>query len=243
MKIWPALVVAVPVAGFLLGTLREPGIEPPPGKAPMAAPALPSLVHSGMGLSITRQRLAGVGAGTFRPPPIGESGLGAPVILAAEEPPPPAEMPPMDVAPPAPPPIDIASQLSRDLTAVVRGGEGSTLLLVDSSDPFGRRSLRRGDTYLDGWRVREINRAEIVLGKGRSERRIPIMQGAPRPTPIALAPPPAQAEIAAAPPVIDGATASAEYQIEDASLPAVAAQPQGEEVATPRRRISRPGRE
>jgi hypothetical protein len=242
MKVWLALAVAAPVAGFLLGTLREPDIEPLPGQAPMAAPALPSLVHSGMGLSIARQRLAGVGAGTFRPPPIEEPGLG-PVFLAGGAPPPPAEMPFMDAAPPAPPPIDIASQLSRDLTAVVRGGEGSTLLLVDSSDPFGRRSLRRGETYLDGWRVREINGTEIVLGKGRSERRIPIMQGAPRPTPIALAPPPAQAEIAAVPPVIDDATMSAEYQIEDASMPAVAAQPQGEEVATPRRRISRPGRE
>lgn len=149
----------------------------------------------------------------------------------------------MDVAqaPPPPPPIDIADRFSRDLSAVMRGGEGATLLMVDGSDPYARRSLRRGEAYLDGWRVHEINRSEIVLRKGRSERRIPIMQGAPRPVPIALGP--QRMAFAAAPSDAGDVGTSAPETIEDASSSAVAAPPQEGEVQRPRRRISRSGRE
>ncbi len=241
MKVWPVLFAAAPAVGFLLGISSEPEVAVQSGREARALPAPPSLVHSGRGVSIARQRLAGVGRGFFQPPlAVVQGADGQPFVVASEPLPPPMNQPPlMDVPPPPPEPIDIAGQLSRDLTAVVRGSEGPTLLLVDAST--GRRSLRRGEAYLDGWKVREINGSEIVLRKDDSEQRIPIMQVPPRPTP--LAPPPVQAALAAPPSEVGGGSAPAEYQIEDASVPDVAPPPQAEEVPRQRRRISRPGRE
>lgn len=242
MKVWPVLFAAAPAVGFLIGVSREPDIGTPEPQE-MAVPAAPSLVHSGTSISIARQRLAGVGTRIFVPAPaIMATGTQLPVAFASEALPPPADQSLMD-APPPPPPVDIADRFSRGLTAVVRGSEGPTLLMVDGSNPQARRSLRRGEAYLDGWRVQEINRSEIVLRKGDSERRIPVMQGAPRPTPIALAPPPVQAAFAAPPPEVEGGGISAGYQIEDASAPAAAEPPPSDEAPRPRRRISRPGRQ
>ena len=246
MKVLPVLFLVVPAMGFFLGIVREPDLSASIEPDPAAMPSPPSLVHPGLNLSVARQRLAGVGIRTFEPVLASGSDEALPVFGETE---PFVEPAPDYAEPPPPPPIDIASSFSNALTAVVRGPEGPTLLLVEASDPAGRRALRRGEGYADGWRVQEINAAEVVLRKGESERRIPIMQGR-RPTPIMLAPPVEQATFAAAPPEFgDESAVPSEMAapLEDTGLPRAddggALQPVEDGPSRPRRRLGRPGRQ
>jgi hypothetical protein len=250
VKAWILLFVAVPAAAFALGVIRSPDLGPAEGtSASISNP--PVLVHSGIALSTARNRFAAVQVRSFAPPVAsGEPQLGEPIPFAENAFPPP-EPPPEPFVPPPPPPVDIADRFSGDLTAVVRGAQGPTLLLLEESNPAGRRAVRRGQSYRDGWRVQEITAAEVVLRKGESERRIPIMQGRqPAPIMLARAPEPQPQQVQPEPQ--PGLEPGLEPIVPPSSLPPdgeVLVQPQAETetppdgTPRPRRRITRSGQE
>jgi hypothetical protein len=80
-----------------------------------------------------------------------------------------------------PPPPDIAHLFRRDLTAIETRGDGAIVWIVDFTQPYGRRGLRVGDTYQDGWRVAAIELQAIVLRRRRESRRVEAFPLAPEP--------------------------------------------------------------
>jgi len=78
------------------------------------------------------------------------------------------------------PTIDVATQLRRDLTAVVHSGQRPVLWVVDPEAELGRRAVRRGQEYRDGWSFVSLAGNEIVLRKtGAEDLRVPIVGEAP----------------------------------------------------------------
>lgn len=71
-----------------------------------------------------------------------------------------------------PPPPDIAVLFRRDLTAIEQREDGLVVWIVDFTQQFGRRALRRGDVYQDGWRVSAISPQFIELRRRRETRRV-----------------------------------------------------------------------
>jgi hypothetical protein len=86
-----------------------------------------------------------------------------------------------EVAPPPPP--DIAHLFRRDLTAIETRRDAPVVWVVDFSQPYGRRGLRVGDIYQDGWRVAAIEPQAIVLRRRRESRRVEAFAPAPEPLP------------------------------------------------------------
>ncbi len=74
----------------------------------------------------------------------------------------------------APPPPDVAVLFRRDLTAIEQRPNGRLVWIVDLTRDFGRRSLRVGDVYQDGWRVAAIGTQTIELRRRRERRRIDV---------------------------------------------------------------------
>lgn len=81
----------------------------------------------------------------------------------------------------APPPPDIAQLFRRDLTAIENRADGAIVWVVDFTQQFGRRGLRVGDVYQDGWRVAAIEPQAIVLRRRRERRRVDAFVLAPEP--------------------------------------------------------------
>lgn len=74
--------------------------------------------------------------------------------------------------PDEPPPLDVAVLFRRDLTAIEQRADGRVVWIVDLTQGFGRRSLRVGDVYQDGWRVARIDAQTITLRRRRETRTV-----------------------------------------------------------------------
>ncbi|MBI1250297.1 MAG: hypothetical protein GC189_02365 [Alphaproteobacteria bacterium] len=92
----------------------------------------------------------------------------------------------------APPPPDISTQFRRDVSAISWTARGAEAWISDPASDTGRRALREGDAYRDGWRVRRIGAQSVLLRKGREERSINLYDPATYPS---NAPPPVQAQV------------------------------------------------
>jgi hypothetical protein len=79
---------------------------------------------------------------------------------------------------PAPPP-DIAHLFRRDLTAIETRTDGAIVWIVDFTQPHGRRGLRVGEIYQDGWRIAAIESQAIVLRRRGESRRVDAFRLAP----------------------------------------------------------------
>jgi hypothetical protein len=75
--------------------------------------------------------------------------------------------------PPAP---DIAQLFRRDLTAIEQGSGPAQALIVDYAQPSGRRRLRVGDIYQDGWRIARIAPQQIELRRRRETRSVAVFE-------------------------------------------------------------------
>lgn len=71
-----------------------------------------------------------------------------------------------------PPPPDVAVVFRRELSAIEQTPNGLVAWIVDPNQPNGRRALRRGDVYRDGWRMSAISAQTIELRKQQARRRI-----------------------------------------------------------------------
>ena len=120
-------------------------VSAPQAEAPETARAriMPALSHGGAEAGAVRQRVREFGFGAF-------------------------DAPEAEIAAPQPP--DIAVLFRRDLTAIEQRSEGRVALVVDFTQDFGRRALKVGDVYRDGWRVAGIGWQTIELRR-RGERR------------------------------------------------------------------------
>ena len=93
--------------------------------------------------------------------------------------------------PPAPAPVspdtagdvafqtEIAETFRADVTAVVTEKGRRVVVIVDPSAAKGRRTLRVGAPYRDGWKVRAIDDAAIELRRGGEVRRIDLFAPPP----------------------------------------------------------------
>lgn len=115
------------------------------GEGAPAPPAAIEVRHAGAEIGVARQRLAELGVG---------------LEAAVEE--------ELELAPP----IDVAVLFRRDLTAIEQRGDGAVAWIVDFSQDYGRRGLRVGDVYQDGWRVTRIETQHIELRRRREVRRV-----------------------------------------------------------------------
>lgn len=79
----------------------------------------------------------------------------------------------------APRPPDIAVLFRRDLTAIEQSAAGPVAWIVDLNRENGRRGLRRGDIYQDGWRIAAVRRQSVDLRRGEETRRVDLF--APQP--------------------------------------------------------------
>lgn len=147
MKTAPILSFLAVFGGGLVGWLSTPQIAAP---STGVAPIIPRLVHAGADAAIAREKFVGLGFGA------------EPVFTA-------------DVAPePAPP--DVAVLFRRDLTAIETGSAGTVVWIVDFTQSFGRRALKVGDVYQDGWRVTAIGPQSVELRRRRESRRIQVFE-------------------------------------------------------------------
>lgn len=235
MKAMPILFVAAMMAAFLLGFVREPPLAAGLEQGGAIAPSAPKVVHAGETFRLARDQLATARIGTYRPP--AQAGPMTFSDVASAMPPgePPPDLPVAPPPPPPPPPVDIATHFGRDLSAVMRGPGGPVLVLVDSAGGSGRRVLKPGQGYRDGWRVQKIERGDVVLAKGRSTRRIPISRGVPPPEPVYLPPAPTTAFVPPSPaPAAEAPPAPAEVLADpagNAPLQSVADTPAGDPAA------------
>ena len=76
--------------------------------------------------------------------------------------------------PAAPAPPDIAVLFRRELTAIEQRGRVMLAVIVDHSQNYGRRTLRVGDIYQDGWRVAAIGPQRIELRRRRERRSVAV---------------------------------------------------------------------
>ncbi|MEQ1707821.1 MAG: hypothetical protein ABL864_05770 [Terricaulis sp.] len=113
------------------------------------APAWAASHHGGESIGAARERLAALG-------------YGAAEVLASDE------------ALQARPPPDVAILFRRDLTAIEQRADGPLAWIVDFTQPNGRRGLRPGDVYQDGWRVSIVSEQIIELRRRRETRRVAV---------------------------------------------------------------------
>ena len=148
-----AAIFAVSLAGGLAAGwfTSVPAPSPAPSEQDLswAAP-----LHGGESIGAARERLAALG-------------YGAADVLASEE------------ASQAPPPPDIAILFRRDLTAIEQRVDGPLAWVIDFTQPSGRRGLRPGDVYQDGWRVSTVHEQIIELRRRRETRRVAVFTPPP----------------------------------------------------------------
>ncbi len=174
-----AVAVALATAmAFLAGRLIPPPAQPSPqplavGRfAPSSAGASRDWPVASPNAAIG-QSLEALAAGLPRsaaPAAVASAG-GDPVPPAASAPPPP---------PPAPP--DIAAIFRRELSAIFRGPEGLSVLVVETSgDGRQARLLHVGDTFQGPWRLAGLTQDAAILQDGAEMRRVPLYAQAPSP--------------------------------------------------------------
>lgn len=76
---------------------------------------------------------------------------------------------PAEFAPAEP---DVAETLRRVLTAIVAERGRRVAIIVDPAAQSGRRTLRVGSTFRDGWRVTRINEASVELRRRGETREV-----------------------------------------------------------------------
>lgn len=149
--IFGAAIAGALAAGWLTAA-RAPALAADERAADWAPPQ-----HGGEVLGAVRERLAALG---YAPQlaPTSDAALEAP-----------------------PPPPDIAIMFRRDLTAIERRPEGLLVWIVDFTQPAGRRSLKPGDVYQDGWRVSAVSDQTIELRRRRETRSIAVFEAPEEP--------------------------------------------------------------
>lgn len=143
------------VSGLATGWFSSAGSLPQPD--PRGARVAP-LRHGGAAAEAARTRFLALG-------------LGRPQVVVAEAPPPP------------PPPPDIEVVFRRELTAIERRPTGLLVWVVDDSQGQGRRSLKSGDIYRDGWRLASVGEQMIVLRRNGEIRTVAVFDLPLEPTP------------------------------------------------------------
>ena len=79
----------------------------------------------------------------------------------------------------APPPPDITVLFRRDLTAIEQRPDGPIVWIVDFAAEFGRRGLKIGDVYQDGWRLSAVAGQYIELRRRRETKRVTVFEAPP----------------------------------------------------------------
>jgi hypothetical protein len=92
-------------------------------------------------------------------------------------------LPPVEEVAAPPPPPDIAVLFRRDLTAIEQTSAGPVVWVVDLNQPNGRRGLKSGDVYQDGWRLSAIRPQSIELRRRGEVRRVDLFATVPAPAP------------------------------------------------------------
>ncbi len=82
-----------------------------------------------------------------------------------------------------PPPPDVAVTFRRELTAIEHTPTGAVAWVVDWSQAGGRRALRRGDIYQDGWRVATVGEQSVDLRRAQEVRHIDLFSAPPETVP------------------------------------------------------------
>lgn len=143
----PYLFAAAMVVGLGLGWLTA---TPPRDDDTRAGPSASAfdVQHDGARAAAARDRLRALGLGQ--------------VYAPASE------------TPAAPPPPDVAILFRRDLTAVEQTPRGPIVWVVDLNQTHGRRAIRVGGVYQDGWRVSAIRPQAIELRRRRERRDIAV---------------------------------------------------------------------
>lgn len=165
MNVAPSLFVAASLAAFLIGRTATPDVPAQVSASRPPVPRPPAVAD--VQLDIARARHRFLSAHVKSPAP--EPDTSAP-------PPPPVPPPPAEPQLPQPRPptsAEIATGISRDVSAIVYGPGGAELLLVDQRSN-ARRALRSGAAYGAGWRFAGIESGYILLRKGRATQRVPI---------------------------------------------------------------------
>jgi S1-C subfamily serine protease len=142
------LLAAALTLGFSAGWLTVVRAAPPALEA-RASDAV-AIHHGGETIGAARERLAALG-------------FAVPVVTVVEE-----------MAPPPPP--DIAVLFRRDLTAIEQRDGGPLVWIVDDTIAAGRRGLKAGDVYQDGWRIASVDDQVIELRRRRESRRIDVYE-------------------------------------------------------------------
>ena len=83
-------------------------------------------------------------------------------------------LPPPPPEPSQPPPPDIAVVFRRDLSAIEQTRRGYQVWVVDLNQERGRRSIRVGGVYQDGWRVASIRPQSVELRRRGELRRVAV---------------------------------------------------------------------
>lgn len=161
MIVRTALVGAAAAAAFAGGALVAPALAPhsADGSVVVAA-ARPIAVTDGADAAAEALGSAQFAFRALHPP---------------EPPPAPLDMEPAPIEP------DIAEAFRADVTAVLVEKGRRVVVIMDPSAPKGRRTLRVGATYRDGWKVRAIDDGAIELRRRGDVRRIDLF--APPPSP------------------------------------------------------------
>lgn len=154
MKLTPQMfgaVGAVLTGAFCVGWLAVSGASNTDVKQDQKDVALPRVRHDG--------ELAGEAGERFA-----SLGYGRTAVRETSD---------VTVAPPPPPP-DITVLFRRDLTAIEQTPRGPMVWIVDLAQFSGRRAIKAGGVYQDGWRVAAISTQFIELRKRREVRRVAV---------------------------------------------------------------------
>ncbi len=141
------LAAILPVAAIALGLVigwSTAGVAPP---APQHLPQLPMLRDGHALAGAARERFIALGL---------------------------AQAPQAEVLPEAPPPPDISVLFRRDLTAIEQTPQGLMAWIIDLDQLSGRRGLKRGDVYQDGWRVSGVTEQSVELRARGQVRRVAV---------------------------------------------------------------------
>ena len=83
-------------------------------------------------------------------------------------------LPPPPPEPTQPPPPDVAVVFRRDLSAIEHTRRGYQVWVVDLDQEHGRRGIRAGGIYQDGWRIASITPQTVELRRRGETRRVAV---------------------------------------------------------------------
>lgn len=75
--------------------------------------------------------------------------------------------------------VDLSRRFRSELSAIVMNQTPPEIWMVDPAMPAGRRRVVQGDAYLEGWTVRQILPAHIVLERGGQTVTVDVFASAP----------------------------------------------------------------